>query len=235
MKRNIKLLITGSLLSICILSLTSCLKNNKYYIDFASVGTTVEMAMAPAKAVPPPDAMYYSTDLGASIYVDTLQYSASSQTVPIYVNVASPKVPSSPTSATLELDTAALKAINAEYGGVSEGYTSLNGPGAFTFIPAGDGVAYEILPDSCYTVSSWDVTVPADQRLSPLNVTVLPNKIDTSTIWIKDASVAADNNGKPVPYEILKHHYLIPVTIKAASQTVSNWKTVFVNVQVMKK
>lgn len=219
MKRNInKIIIDGVLLGIGMITLSSCLKNNKYYLNFASVGTTVEMAMAPAKAVPPPNAFYYSTDLGAGAYVDTIQYSNSAQTVPIYVNVASPEVPSSATTATLFLDTAALNALNNEYGEVNAGYYN----GNFDPIP---GLEYELLPSNSYQISSWQVIVPSGQRLAPLNIQINPSMVDTTTMETVDGS------GNSV--RIFKHNYVLPISIQSASQKVSNWKTVFVNIQVM--
>lgn len=230
MKRNINKTIAGGILGgLLLVSLNSCLKNNKYYIDFTKVGTTVEMAMAPAKAVTPPDAFYYSVSLGAGCYTDTIQYSGTAQTVPVYVNVASPQVPNTPTTVTLKLDTAALSALNASIGGVYSGYTSQsNTPGiGFDLIPSDStgNPHYELLPSNAYTVTSWTVTVPAGQRLVALNIQVNPSAVDTTT------TVGTDGSGNAVP--MLNHNYVLPISIVSASQKVSNWKTVLVNVQVM--
>ena len=225
MKRTNKInkIISIGLLAICAICLNSCLKNNKYYIDYAAVGTTVEMAMAPAKVVTPPDALTYFASLGLGAYVDTINHSSSSQLVPVYVNVASPQLPGSATTATLILDTASLNLFNSAFGQVAAGYSNASG---YTMVPNSDGVTYEVLPDSCYQVTSWTVTVPAGQRLAPLNVMVNPNKIDTTTIMINDPNISS------TPIQMFKHNYILPISIKTASQTVSNWKTVMVNVQV---
>ncbi|HVB04604.1 MAG TPA: DUF1735 domain-containing protein [Chitinophagaceae bacterium] len=232
MKRNIYKFLTGGLVLGTMLGTSSCLKNNKYYIDFSKVGTTVEMAMAPARAVTPPNALGYSTSLGAGFYLDSVNYSGN-DTLPIYVNVASPSVPTTATTATLALDPTDFATYNGILGGVYDIYYYFLGLPApqsnvitsgYIGIPNADGFQYEILPDSCYTVSSWTVTVPGGQRLAPLNVIVNVNKIDTSSTWIIDSTIS--NN----PIEVLNHNYILPVTIASASQKVSNWKTVFVDV-----
>jgi len=233
MKKRINHILGWGLLIVAGAAFSGCLKNNKYYIDYGAVGTLVELPMAAPTANLPPNIMpggYDITDYGA--YTDTVTYVGDTIGMPVYVNVASPDVPGSPTTATLALDQNALDSINGVFGGVFAGYTTQSGYGPNNY-SAGwqyDGnpitnLTYEALPDSCYSVASWTVTVPAGQRLAPLWVTITPSKIDTTT------AMYVDSQNDTI--RALNHNYILPVTIASASQKVSNWNTVLVNVQVV--
>lgn len=214
-------------------ALSACLKNNKYFINYAGAGTLIEMPLAAPVANNPPNILpggYSIINYGA--YADTVTYAADTISTQVYVNVASPSVPGSANNATLAIDTAALDSMNVALGGVWPGYTSQTNYGpknysagwTFNFAPIPD-LTYELLPDSVYTVTSWKVNIPAGQRLSPLVVTLTPHKIDTTTTMQSDA------NGNPT--RVLNHNYILPVTIVSASQKISNYNTVLVNIQIV--
>jgi len=111
--------------------------------------------------------------------------SVTSVTLPVYFNVASPSLPSAPVTGTLTLDTAGLSAYNAA-----------------------NGTAYQPLPTTSYTVSKWDVTVPAGKRLDSITVTV-----DLSSLDLSQA-------------------YVFPVTIASASLPIEQWNHVFYYIAV---
>lgn len=104
-------------------------------------------------------------------------------TYPVFVNVASPQVLGKSVTATLGLDTAYLDQYNVA-----------------------NGTSYEVLPDSDYSVSSWDLTVPAKQRLANVIVKIYTIKIDAS------------------------HNYVLPLTITKASLPIENWNHLLINV-----
>jgi len=106
-------------------------------------------------------------------------------TLPIMVNVASPNLPTTATTISLALDTAGLSAYNAD-----------------------NGTDYQPLPDSTYTVSSWDVTVPAGKRLDSITVTIQLSKLD------------------------LSNAYVLPITIASASLPIEQWNHLFYYVAV---
>jgi len=108
-----------------------------------------------------------------------------STTLPIYVNVASVSAPSKATSVTLALDTAGLSAYNSN-----------------------NGTAYQPIPDSVYTISSMDLSIPAGKRLDSVNVTIDLSKLDLST------------------------PYVLPITIASASLPIEQWNHLFYYVAV---
>lgn len=111
--------------------------------------------------------------------------SVTSVTLPVYFNVASPSLPTSTVTGKLALDTAGLTAYNDE-----------------------NGTDYLPLPESSYTVSKWDVSVPAGKRLDSITVT-----IDLSSLDLSQA-------------------YVFPVTIESASLPIEQWNHVFYYVAV---
>lgn len=81
-------------------SVSSCMKNGKYDVDFSTVGASVDIPLAAANAngiVP-------------------FTFGVGSNTFPVYVNMASPAVLSKATTITLAIDTAFLNAYNASNG-----------------------------------------------------------------------------------------------------------------------
>jgi hypothetical protein len=101
------------------------------------------------------------------------------------VDVASPNLPTTATTMTLSLDTAGLSAYNAA-----------------------NGTNYQPLPDTTYTVSGWDVSVPAGKRIDSITVTIDLSKLD------------------------LSNAYVFPVTIASASLPIEQWNHLFYYVAV---
>src|SRR5689334_3451139 len=89
---------TAILLSAAALSLSSCLKDNRG-ADFSNVGTLVELPLA----------AYYGT---GNLTPAAIPILTTPQTVPVVVNVASPKPLGSALTVTLALDQGALTAYN---------------------------------------------------------------------------------------------------------------------------
>jgi hypothetical protein len=92
--------LTGLL--IVLFSLPSCLKNGAYYVDFSSVGASVDLPLAA------------STGNGVTAFA--YPPSVTSVTLPIAINVASPSLPTTATNVTIALDTAGLSAYNLANG-----------------------------------------------------------------------------------------------------------------------
>jgi hypothetical protein len=105
--------------------------------------------------------------------------------IPVYVNVASPAVPNKSTTATLALDTAFFNSFNAANGG-----------------------GFSVLPDSVYSVPTWNVTIPEGQRLDSIPVTYDFSKMD------------------------LSQNYILPITIAQASLPIEQWNHLLIYVSV---
>ncbi|MGZ3898593.1 MAG: DUF1735 domain-containing protein, partial [Flavisolibacter sp.] len=120
----------------------------------------------------------------------TFSFDASAGTVkvPIYVNVASPSTPSTATTVKLGIDTAYLRTYNSA-----------------------NGTNFEVLPDSVYTTTGWDRTVPAGQRLDSTVATINISKIN------------------------LSHNYVLPVTIVSSSLPIEQWNHLFMGIAVKNK
>jgi hypothetical protein len=158
-------------LFVVLFSISSCMKNGKYDIDFSNVGASVDIPLAAANAngiVP-------------------FTFSAGSNTFPMYVNMASPSVLSKATTVTVAIDTAFLNAYNAS-----------------------NGTSYTLLPDSDYSATSFNLTIPAGQRLDSVEVTFNIGKIDT------DPSIS----------------YVLPFTITQASEPIEQWNHLMIGVSV---
>lgn len=173
MKRriNINKFITGVLLTGMLLSLSSCLKNGPYDYNFAGAKASVDLPLA--------------ASLANGIKTVVYDGSVPNPVLPVYVNVASPNIPTTSTTATLALDADYLAQYNAA-----------------------NGTSYELLPDSTYQVSGWDVEIPAGQRLDSIAFTLDLAKID------------------------LSHSYVLPVTIQEASLPIEQWNHVMYSIAV---
>lgn len=165
-----KIIYSAGILAV-VSTLPSCLKNGAYYIPFSSAAASVDLPLAAST----------SNGITAFAYPSTV----TSVTLPVMVNVASPSMPTTPTTMTLALDTAGLSQYNAD-----------------------NGTSYLPLPDSTFTVSSWDVTVPAGKRLDSITVTINLTKLD------------------------LSQAYVFPVTIASASLPIEQWNHLFYYVAV---
>lgn len=169
--RKVKNILYGAGIAVALFSMQSCLKNSAYYIPFSSVAASVDLPLA--------------ASLNNGINALTFPATQTSVTLPVYFNVASPSLPSSPVTGTLALDTAGLNAYNSA-----------------------NSTAYTVLPDSVYTVSGWDVTVPAGQRLDSITITVNLAKLD------------------------LTQAYVFPVTIASASLPIEQWNHLYYYITV---
>ena len=171
MLKQVKKIIYSAGILAVVSTLPSCLKNGAYYIPFSSAAASVDLPLAAST----------SNGITAFAYPPTV----TTVTLPIMVNVASPSMPSTPTTISLALDTAGLSQYNAD-----------------------NGTDYQPLPDSTYTVSGWDVTVPAGKRLDSITVTIDLSKLD------------------------LSNAYVFPVTIASASLPIEQWNHLFYYVAV---
>ncbi len=165
-----KIIYSAGILAV-VSTLPSCLKNGAYYIPFSSAAASVDLPLAAST----------SNGITAFAYPPTV----TTVTLPIMVNVASPSMPSTPTTISLALDTAGLSQYNAD-----------------------NGTDYQPLPDSTYTVSGWDVTVPAGKRIDSITVTIELSKLD------------------------LSNAYVFPVTIASSSLPIEQWNHLFYYVAV---
>ncbi|QOR76259.1 MAG: DUF1735 domain-containing protein [Thermoflavifilum sp.] len=146
-----------------------CLKNNQYYVDLSKVSPSIQLPLAAANL--------------NGVVTFSFNVSNTPDTLPVYVNVASPNPLNTPVTATLGLDTAYLNQYNTN-----------------------NGTNYELLPDSTYSVTGWDLTVPAGQRLAFTNVIIYTTKINASK------------------------SYILPITIVKSSLPIENWNHLLLNI-----
>lgn len=177
MKRHIikPLLIMGVAGGLFLLS--SCLKNNKYYVNLGKYSPSMELPLA-------------ATNTNGLIPVAMGTKNPAADTFDVVVNVASVHPLNSPQTATIALDTAYLSQYNAQQEQADS-----------TFVP------YEVLPDSVYTVNTWNLTVPAGQRQAFATITIAIDKMDAT------------------------HNYVLPFTIVKSSLAISNWNHEMLNIQ----
>jgi hypothetical protein len=176
------------LLAALVFSLQSCLKNNKFYEDFSKGGASAELPLA---------ATYTNKPYGISWSPDT------TTEFKVYVNVASVDLPSSPVTMTLGIDQAWVDQYNADQTAAAQQAQQdyLADTSHHTSDPSYpySWTPMEVMPDSLYTVSSLDLTVPAGQREAYADVTVKSNKFAPG------------------------HNYVLPFTIVKSSINISNW------------
>ena len=87
----------------------------------------------------------------------TFDFTTTPQTVPIYVNIASPKPVSQDVVVTLAPDPTGLADYNTA-----------------------NGTAYELLPSNAYLIADYKVTVKKGQNLDSLKLVIYPDKVDLS-------------------------------------------------------
>lgn len=198
MQKLLKLKFSGLLLLAIVFSLSSCLKNNKYAVDFGSYEPSIELPLA-------------------AMNVNTVVPVALTTTVPavewrVVVNVASMDKPDNPVTATLALDVDYLNQFNTENDAAAKAAQQeyLEEDTAHTVddddYPA-DYEYYQLLPDSLYTIDTWDLTVPAGERQA------------YATLMISAARMSSD------------FRYILPFTISNASITINNWNHLLLNIQ----
>jgi hypothetical protein len=168
--------------------LQSCLKNNNFYTDFSKGAPSMELPLA-AKYANKPYGLPWSTDTTTNFK--------------LYVNVASVNVPTSPTTATLGIEPAwidqynaaqSASAIQAQQDYLADTSHHVTDP-KYPY----DWTPMELLPDSLYTVSSFDLTVPANQREAFADLAIRTDKFEDG------------------------HNYVLPVTILQSSLNISSW------------
>ena len=90
--------VRGILLLVLMISVSSCLKNGQYDIDFSQVGASVYIPLAAVNA--------------NGVVAETYPATQTSATIPVIVDLASPAPLGTATTLSLALDTAALNAYN---------------------------------------------------------------------------------------------------------------------------
>jgi hypothetical protein len=105
------------------------------------------------------------------------------------VNVASVNKPTSAVTATLALDTAFLNSYNAQQLAANPDYQP-----------------YELMPDSTYSITSWDATVQPGTREDSIPIQIYTAKLDAN------------------------HVYILPLTIVKSSLPISSWNHLLLNI-----
>jgi len=158
----------GISIGFILLGMSSCLKNGPYYTNYAGVAASIDLPLSAPGVVSgypgnyPVSFAYNSSNLMVTEtyggIVTSFPYTsngANNFTYPVYINVASPSVLGTTVTATLAIDTAYFNQFNAANGG-----------------------GFVLMPDSVYTVSSWNLTVPAKQRLDSMQITFNYSKLE---------------------------------------------------------
>ena len=196
--KNKPLKISGLLLICTGLLLGSCLKNNKYYVDFGDYAPSIELPLA-------------ANNVNGVVAVPL------TATIPeveyfVKVNVASMDKPNKPVTATLKLDIDYLNQYNAKQDAATKAaqqkYLAADPDNTVDDddYPA-DYIPYEILPDSLYTIETYDITVPAGQREGQIKVMIAASRMSS------------------------EHKYILPFTIAESNMAISNWNHLLLNIQ----
>lgn len=191
------LLIAGLLFA-----LQSCLKNNKYYIDFSKGAPAVELPLAANNANSPVAVSFDVSTTPTQYYVA--------------VNLASVNKLNTPVTATLAIDSAYLTSYNAQQDAATKkaqaDYLAADPNNKVTdskYPP--DYVPFELMPDSTYSVKSFNATIAPGHRLDSVPIQLFTNKIDAG------------------------HIYVLPFTIQKASISISSWNHLLLNVGAKNK
>jgi hypothetical protein len=202
MKKTIKYF----LLLMVVVSFTACLKSNEFFEDFSSTQPTADIPKAPANTVT------RSTAPTNSWF--TLDSSAAGVDYPTAVHISA-KNHVGDVTVRMKIDKTAGQAFITRVP-----YTVLTGK---------DTVYYEVIPDSLYTVPSYDVVVK--------NAGVF-NTGDFN-VHIKTGALAPDGQDVFIHTKANKHKfYILPVSIDTVTShpfTVeSNFKTILWKINVKK-
>lgn len=181
MKNIISNTVLALLAIACISFFSACLKDDAHFTDFSKVGTVVELLDANTDVISTDPTLLGLTAAG-------LTFSTTPADVTTRVNVAAPYALSTALNVTLSVDKAAFVA-----------WKKLK-----------QDSIYDLLPDSCFTVPSAGITIPANQNVGSFVVKVNSSKVD------------------------LNHSYVLPVSISDASgQNISgNFKTILYSISV---
>lgn len=172
-----------------VFTMQSCLKNNEYYADFSKGTPSIELPLA-AKYANGPYGLAWSPDTTTDFK--------------LYVNVASVNKPSTPVTATIGIDKDWVTQYNSTQGAAATQAQQdyLNADPAHTTsdpnYPYG-WTPMEVMPDSLYTISAKDLTVPAGEREVFADVLVHSDRFAPG------------------------HNYVLPFTITKASINISSW------------
>ncbi len=126
---------------------------------------------------------------GNGLVAYTYNATVTSATIPVYVNLASPAKLGTATTLSVALDTAGLDAYNTN-----------------------NGTSYTVLPDSVYTITgSYDLSIPANQRLDSFQVNLDLTKLDLSGSYVLPYTIVS----AAVPIEQW-NHLLLYISVKNA-------------------
>lgn len=196
MKHLLNIRFSAAILVAVALLMSSCLKNNKYYVDFGDYDANIELPLS---------AKYGNIPFGVNWSPDT------STSFKVYVNIASMDKPKSPVKVTLGIDADYITQYNADQSAKAAAAQAkyLENPAhtvddpqyPFSWTPM------EILPDSLY-----EVMVEGNSVTVPFDLTVLTGQRQAF------AELLIHSDRFPVG-----HNYVLPFTITDAPLKISNW------------
>jgi hypothetical protein len=146
--------IASILLITAALSLSSCLKDSKWYVNVSQGKPLIELPLE-------------ARNLTGNLVTEALPISSTPQVIQVAVNLAYATTLSSPVTVTLALDPSAVATYNHANG-----------------LDTGGNVPYTLLPAADYSVPSYQVTIPAGQHLVYMNINVNTSLIDPSGLFI---------------------------------------------------
>lgn len=163
-----------------ILFLSSCLKNNQYYVDFSKYKPSIELPLAAVNVNLP--------------FAQAIDVSDQPIEYPVVINVASVDPLNQAVTATLSVDKSYLDQYNAGQDAATKQKQTayLAADPSHTVNDAGypdDYEPYELLPDSLYAVDNWNLTVPAGQRQARMTFKITTAKMDLNAKYILPVTV----------------------------------------------
>lgn len=164
--------------------LSSCLKNNKYYVDFSNYEASIELPLAATNLNKPAPVALTTTVPAVEYYV--------------VVNVASVNPLNKEVTATLALDEAYLDEYNQKQDAQrkQEQQDYLAGDDSHTvdddnYPP--DYVPYELFPDSLYTIDTWDLTVKPGERQARATLMISASRMNTDHKYVLPFTITDSN------------------------------------------
>ncbi len=153
MKKIIYSIITVLIITAA-LSLSSCLKDSKYYVNLSQGAPLVELPLE-------------ARNLAGNLVPEALPISSTPQVIQVAVNLAYASTLNTPVTVTLALDPTAVTTYNHANG-----------------LDTGGNVPYTLLPAADYSIPSYQVTIPAGQHLVYLNININTSLVDPSGLFI---------------------------------------------------
>jgi len=144
---------------------------------------------------------------------EALPITSTPQTFNLIVNVAAPKPLSTAVKVTFKLDVDTMTRLNAKLLATfnTDSTAYVNDTTGNVAAPA-PLIQYALPPSNAYSIASLTTTIPANQRTGALPIVVTTSNYS------------------------LTAHYVIPLTIiDASGQKISNYRTIFLNVQAKNK